>query len=108
MLVSLAPLVRKEITLAAGFVTDLASSIAQPVRSILDRFLSPVGHPITTFSDSLAFTGPSRARSALLSAINDGTLATQITITWQIEETAKLLIGRASAARSLLSKTRSR
>ena len=100
---SLTPLFRKVVTLAS-LVADTVSSIAEPSGSVLDGLLPPVGHTVASFGESLAFSGPSRSRTAgsFLSAVNDGTLATKITITRQVEETAKLLIGWPSTARSLL------
>jgi hypothetical protein len=71
--VLLSPLVRKEVTLVTGFVTDLVSPIVEPVCSILDRLLAPVGHVVASFGNLLAVTGLSRPWTtwSFRSAIND-------------------------------------
>ena len=98
----LSPLIGKVVT--PRFIAHLVSPIAQPIRSVLDRFLPPIGHTVTPFGDSIPFSGSLRPRTgwSFLPAINDGSFATKIVIARQVKEAAKLLIGRASAARSLL------
>lgn len=99
---SLSPLVRKKVTLVTGFVTDLVSPIVEAVRPVLDRFLTPIRDAVASFGYPAAFTGPSvpRTAGALMSAINDGTSLTDVTVARQIEESTKLLIGRSTAAGS--------